>query len=84
MDEYKSLKELYQALIPALNVKLRTLKAYGIDDMKREDIWEYLKVTRWKIATNLSISEMVNDIINVSNIELGQYNRKKKDKVYNA
>ena len=26
MDEYKSVKELYEALIPALNVKLRMFK----------------------------------------------------------
>lgn len=83
MEEYRNLKELYQALVPALNVKLRTLKSSGIEDMTREDIWNYLKITKWQIANNLSISEMVNDIINVSNIELGQYNQNKKEKVYN-
>lgn len=77
MDEYKSLKELYEALIPALNVKVRTYKSRSNDKILKEDIWDYLKNTRWKKATNLSISEMVSDIINVSDYDLERYIRDK-------
>ena len=43
MDEYKSLKELYEALDPAFRVKLRLLKKKGITYISRDDIWNYLK-----------------------------------------
>ena len=72
MLEYQSLRELYEALKPAFNVKIRILQNKGID-IKETDIWNYLKDTRWKTATNLGIADMVSDIINISDIELEKY-----------
>ena len=62
--EYKSEKELYQSLRGAFNVKLRMIKD-NYDYIKSIDIYNYLKITKWCKATNLSISEMVNDIISI-------------------
>ena len=73
MNDYKSLKELYDALIPAFNIKLKELKYKGIDNITRDDIWNYLKDSKWKTATNLGISDMVSDIMNVSYIDLVRY-----------
>jgi hypothetical protein len=78
MEEYKSLKELYVSLIPAFNVKLRMLKSKGITFISREDIWNYLKTTKWEKSINLGIAEMVSDIINTSDLELDNYSRKNK------
>ena len=60
--EYTSQKELYLALLPVFNVKKRLLNIskYNITN---EDIWKYLTLTKWKYSHNLTISEMVNDII---------------------
>ncbi len=62
--EYTSQKELYLALLPVFNVKKRLLSItkYNINN---EDIWLYLINNKWKNSYNLTISEVVNDIITV-------------------
>ena len=78
MYEYKNQKELYQALIPAFNVKLRLLKDSDYDFIKRKDIWDYLKVNKWANSVNLTLAEMVNDIIHADNKDIDIYLKKKK------
>jgi len=62
--EYNSQEELFKSLKGAFKVKLRmTNKEY--DYIKMVDIWNYLKINKWCKDKNLSLSEMVNDIITV-------------------
>jgi len=77
MNEYKSQKELYLALIPALNVKIRLIKNTNFKYIKKEDIWNYLKVNKWCNDIDLTISDMVNDIINVDIILIDNYLKEK-------
>lgn len=74
--EYKSEKELYQGLRGAFNVKLRMIKD-SYDYIKSIDIYNYLKITKWCKATNLSISEMVNDIISIDIQKVDEYIKEK-------
>ena len=62
--EYTSQKELYLALLPVFKVKKRLLSIskYNINN---EDIWKYLADNKWKNSYNLTISEVVNDIITI-------------------
>lgn len=76
MYEYKSQKELYKSLIPALNVKMRLLKKNNYNDITNKDIWNYLKNNKWVNSINLTISEMVNDIIHADNKEIDIYRKK--------
>lgn len=62
MDNYRSQRELFDSLIPAFNVKLRLIKK-DYDYITKTDIWNYLKINKWCKDINLSISEMVDDII---------------------
>lgn len=62
--EYKTEKELFYSLRGAFNVKLRMIKD-EYDYIKMVDIWNYLKINKWCKDKNLSLSEMVNDIIDV-------------------
>ena len=62
--EYKTEKELYNSLKGAFNVKLRMIKD-NYEYIKMIDIWNYLKINKWCKDKNLSLSEMVNDIITV-------------------
>lgn len=62
MDEYKNMRDLFNGLIPAFNVKLRLIKK-DYDYITKTDIWNYLKINKWCKDTNLTISEMVDDII---------------------
>ncbi len=76
MLEYNSLKELYNALIPAFNVKLRMLKNNNYHNITKKDIWQYLVYTKWIQSIDLSISEMVSDIINVDGEKIIKYKEK--------
>ena len=61
--EYQTLKDLYQHLIPAFNVKKRILSITKYKDIEFEDIWQYLADNKWRTSIDLTIAEMVNDII---------------------
>lgn len=78
--EFKSLSELYTRIRPALVSKRSDLKRVGIDYIKEEDIWNCLKESKWIKTTNLSISEMVNDIFNLNDDVIEKY---VKDKMNN-
>ena len=70
--EYTSQKDLYLAVLPAFKVKHRLI---SITDYKitNKQIWEYLTVNKWKNSYNLTISEVVNDIINVDIEKIESY-----------
>lgn len=73
--EYNSQEELFKSLKGAFNVKLRMInKEY--DYIKMVDIWNYLKINKWCKDKNLSISEMVNDIIDVDIIKVDLFLKK--------
>ena len=61
--EYTSALELYRALNPVFKVKLRLLKTTNNKDITEKDIWKYLILNKWQNSHNLTISEIVNDII---------------------
>jgi len=70
MYEYKSQKELYLNLVPALNVKMKHLKRAKCNNIKKEDIWNYLRDNKWKYSIDLTLSDMVQDIIHLDNSEI--------------
>lgn len=80
MDEYKSVKELYEALIPALNVKIRMFKNNEFNYLTKDDIWNYLKDNVWVHSVDLTISQMVSDIVNVEGIKIDKYLKDKRRK----
>ena len=75
--EFNSIKELYKRLEPGLNSKVMELNRLEIYYVKKEDIWNYLKETKWKKANNLLLHEMVDDILNCDNTLLENYVKEK-------
>ena len=71
--EVASVKELYERLTPALRTKELELKRNGINYIKKEDIWNYLKGVKWKDASNLLLHQMVDDILNIDYVLLKNY-----------
>lgn len=61
--EYTSQQELYNSLLPVFNVKKRLISNSKYKDITNEEIWVYLIETKWKKSHNLSLGEIVNDII---------------------
>lgn len=76
MREYKSQKELYLNLVPALNVKLKLLRRNNYN-ISREDIWNYLKDNKWRYGVDLTLSDMVQDIIHTDNLEINNFIKSK-------
>lgn len=71
--EFKSLKELYDKITPALRAKCNELKKIGYSHIKEFDVWNYLTSKKWKSSIELTLSEMVNDIFEVKGEEVNSY-----------
>ena len=70
MDKNITLENLFNSLRPAFLVKIRLMKKKKLDYIKMEDIWNYLRMNKWREKKELTISEMVSDIIHVSYFEV--------------
>lgn len=77
MEEFKSINDLYNFLKPAFNVKLRILDNKKYFYIKNEDIWNYLKENKWINNYDLTLAEMVNDIIHCDDNKLDKYLKEK-------
>lgn len=82
MYEYKSQEELYQGLIPAIHVKLKLLKKGKYFSITESDIWNYLKESKWKNSINLTLSDMVQDILHTDNSEFAKYKENRKENIF--
>ena len=71
--EFRTLQQLYIKLIPAFNVKKRLILNSKYKEITNENIWAYLTETKWKIAKNLSLPDMINDIITADLEEINNY-----------
>lgn len=75
--EFKTLKELYKMIYPALTSKRSELKKIGLYHLKEADVWNYLTNTKWVNAKELSLDEMVSDILNANCDSINNYVIKK-------
>ena len=75
MEEIKftSLNELYERVLPALSSRKEEIKRMKVTYVKEEDIWNYLKETKWKNSGNLTLIDMVNDILASIKADLTTY-----------
>ena len=65
-------EDLFIKLGPCFNTKIKELNREGIDYIKKEDIWNYLKTNKWKDEYPY-LSDMVADILNLDNYVLKGY-----------
>ena len=63
MDGFSNLSELYERVKPALRTKCRDFKRLGIDNINISDIWNYLKNNVWNMSKNLTLADVVDDIM---------------------
>ena len=70
MIEFKNLQELKERITPALNTKVKEINSY----VTEEDIWNYLKI-KWKKEINLTLYDIINDIINLKKEKIEEYVR---------
>ena len=70
---FNNVEELYQRVIPALNSKIYELKRYGIKSISSKDLFDFLAHIKWSKKDNLTLFDMVDDILNTSNEEIDNY-----------
>ena len=72
MDDIKfdSIEELYSRVLPALKSKKRELYRNKIKYINEQDIWDVLSKNNWKNDKNLTLADIVDDILNTSNEKL--------------
>lgn len=75
--EFNSVSELYERLQPALKSKVAELSRDGYGYLTVEDVWNYLKESKWKNSKNLALNEMVSDIFNSDNVIIDDYFKSK-------
>lgn len=79
MDEIKfnSLTDLYSRLLPALRCRSNEIKRLGYSYIHEEDIWNFLKETKWINDTNLSLADMVSNIMEANELNIDNYIKKR-------
>ncbi len=74
--EFQSQEELYQRVKPALRAKEMELRRLGFPYIKEHDIWEYLKTSQWSKAKDLTLADIVHDILHLNNQKIDLYVKK--------
>lgn len=58
---------------PALNTKKSELDRLGYRYISKNDVWNYLILTKWSKAHDLELNDIVSDILNCNNLLLDKY-----------
>ena len=85
-EEFKSLKDLYNRVKPALYSKLKEIHNLGFTMVSEKDIWNYLVINNWKNRINLELHEIISDILYADNYMIYEYvmeemKKNKKDEI---
>ena len=79
--KFTSLNELYNRLLPALNTRVKELIREDINYIKSEDVWNFLKETKWHNSRNLLLHEMADDILCCTKFDIDAYFKDKMGKL---
>ncbi len=78
-ENFNTLKDLYNRVTPALKSKVRELERSQVFFITEKDIWDCLRKTKWKEETDLTLFDIVNDILFIEEKELYNFvNLRKK------
>lgn len=81
MEEFiESLDLLYERLLPALKSKKLEMHKEHMIYITMDDIWNFFYQTRWKKGSNLTLADLVDDILNTDNFEIDDYVRRERKK----
>ena len=76
--EFNSLAELKERVAPALYTKLKELKSQNYKYVTIDDIWNFL-IKDWKKGKNLTLYDIINDILNLNNEDIEEYAIKRSE-----
>ncbi len=74
-NKFETLNDLYEYILPALRTKKREMVGQKFSFISEDDIWNYLCNNIWIDKNNLTIADIVNDILNTDSLEIykGRY-----------
>lgn len=72
-ENFASLEELYQKLLPALRTKKNEMIREKYLYITEDDIWHYLCKHIWKGQKALTLGIMVDDILNTDSLTIYQH-----------
>ncbi len=70
----KDIDEVYDFLLPALEVKEINLRRNDYLGITKKDIWQYLLETKWHNKTDGHLYQMVDDIMSADNEAISRHN----------
>lgn len=77
--EFDNLEELKKRITPALKTKLKELKNNNYNLITTEDIWNYLIKYKWKTSKNLTLYDIINDILKINNDDIEEFAIKRRE-----
>ena len=82
MDDivFSSQDELYKRVLPALRSKKKLLSKDGFKSIELPEIWSYMRNVKWSNKFGLELCDMVDDILNTSNVDISEYCLKERRK----
>lgn len=76
--EFHSQEELFERVYPALRTKIFEFQKLGFDFLE-EDLWDYLRNGKWKSGKDLTLYDIVDDILTCDGKEVACYIQKKNE-----
>lgn len=70
---FESISDLYNRLKPALRSKTKELKTKHKLIIKEEDIFKYLSENKWNESSDLTLYDMVDDILYLNDDKIIDY-----------
>lgn len=71
--EFTSVLELKAHIKPVLDCRVKELTRKNIKYVSQDDIFEYLRINVWPTKTNLTLYNIVDDVLNVDDKLLCDY-----------
>lgn len=77
--EFDNLEELKKRITPALKTKVKELKNKNYNLITTEDIWDYLIKYKWRTSKNLTLYDIINDILKIDENDIEEFAIKRRE-----
>lgn len=72
-ENFGTLKDLYERVLPALRSKVKELKNNRFSFVTEKDVWDCLRKNKWNGESDLTLYDIVNDILFLEEKEILNY-----------
>ncbi len=80
-EQFNSIPELYKRVMPALKSKRKELEAKKLGFITEEDIWHCLRKKKWNKERELTLFDIVHDILYMTEEEILEYIKIHKERI---